>query len=156
VDRIFERLGKLLQSVLSGDSDERDGLDSRGFFGDPDLDDAMAELDADLARDQEERERLERRRREDEARRARESGSAPRQAGPPSRIVDDYRYLGLEFGAPLSEVKAAYKRLLHKHHPDRHNDNPENQRKATDVSARINAAYGRIEHWLATGKVPAE
>jgi hypothetical protein len=154
VDQIFDRLGKLLQSILAGDSDERESVGSRSY-GDPDLEAAMAELDEDLTKDQEERERIrsERERRE----RASANRAEPkRESGPPRQIVDDYRYLGVPLGAPIADVKAAYKKLLHKHHPDRHNDSPENQKKATDVSTRINAAYRRIETWLSTGKLPQD
>jgi curved DNA-binding protein CbpA len=46
----------------------------------------------------------------------------------------------------------AYKKLLKIHHPDRHAGHPGNMKKATEKSARINAAYQKIEHWRETGK----
>jgi len=39
------------------------------------------------------------------------------------------------------------------HHPDRHAGHPGNMKKATEKSARINAAHQRIERWRETGKV---
>jgi curved DNA-binding protein CbpA len=45
------------------------------------------------------------------------------------------------------ECKAAYKKLLKLHHPDRHAGHTGNMKKATEKSARINAAYDRIEKW---------
>jgi hypothetical protein len=65
----------------------------------------------------------------------------------PEEIRRDFAELGLEPGAPEEACKAAYKKLLKLHHPDRHAGRPENMKKATEKSARINAAYDRIEGW---------
>ncbi|MDR0568327.1 MAG: J domain-containing protein [Spirochaetaceae bacterium] len=64
----------------------------------------------------------------------------------------DFAELGLSPGASQEECKAAYKKLLKIHHPDRHAGHSENMRKATEKSARINTAFDRIEHWRQTGK----
>ncbi len=153
MDQIFDRLGSLLKSMFAGDSDRRSDV-SDYETGDADLDDAMAELDADLNNDREAREKLERereaRRRAEEAR----SSAGTRPSGPPERIVRDYATLGLHYGAPFADVKAAYKRLLKEHHPDRHGASPERQKQATETAARINDAYRRIESWATSGKLP--
>ncbi|MDR2631686.1 MAG: J domain-containing protein [Spirochaetaceae bacterium] len=65
----------------------------------------------------------------------------------------DFEELGLSPGASAAECKAAYKQLLKKHHPDRHAGHPGNMKKATEKSARLNAAYDRIERWRRTGRV---
>jgi hypothetical protein len=167
VDPIFDRLETLLKSLWNPDRDPFAGDRSaegrvRPSSGDSDYSDAMDELDAFLKDDREGQERLEaerRRRAEEEERRARNrysSGSAGRtpSSDPSIRLAGDYKILGLSFGAPMSEVKAAYKRLLKQHHPDRHGASPEAQKKATEFSARLNAAYARIETWTSTGKIP--
>lgn len=166
MDQIFDRFGTLLKSLLNQDKDPfgKGSMDSfrSGASGDPDLDDAMDELDAFLKDDRQEQERLERerRRRQDQAEReARARFSSgdfgqTSRANPSARLAEDYRTLGLPYGAPLAEVKSAYKRLLKQHHPDRHGGSPEDQRKATEYSARINEAYARIETWASTGKKP--
>ncbi len=167
MDPIFDRLETLLKSLWNQDrdpfTDDRSGEGRvRPSSGDSDYTDAMDELDAYLKDDREAQERLEaerRRRAEEEERRARSrysSGSAGRPGGPDpsSRLAADYRVLGLSVGAPMAEVKAAYKRLLKQHHPDRHGASPEAQKKATEFSARLNEAYSRIETWTATGKIP--
>jgi hypothetical protein len=168
VDQLFDRFGNLLKSwVNSGASNERpfsdpyqgshDGAGRRNATGDPFLDDAMAELDAYLEDDREARSRLERereaRRRAEEQARARKPGygSSGQGAGPPDKLVAAYKTLGLPFGASFAEVKAAYKRLLKEHHPDKHGSSPENQKNATETSARINDAYSVIETWRDTG-----
>jgi len=154
VDPLFDRIETLFKSFFSGDSESRTGSAPTGSgSGDPDLDDAMAELDADLSNDREAREKLERER---EARRRAEAsrtGQGSKPAGPPARILDDYATLGLRYGVPFADVKAAYKRLLKEHHPDRHGASPERQREATARSARINDAYRRVEHWATAGKL---
>jgi DnaJ-domain-containing protein 1 len=69
----------------------------------------------------------------------------------PESIRKDFAELGLSPGASPEECKAAYKKLLKIHHPDRHAGHPGNMKKATEKSARINAAFDRIERWR-TGK----
>lgn len=167
MDPIFDRLENLLKSLWNQDRDPFQGDRSaegrvRPSSGDSDYSDAMDELDAFLKDDREAQERLEaerRRRAEEEVRRARSrysSGASGRAAGsdPSVRLAGDYKTLGLSFGAPMAEVKAAYKRLLKQHHPDRHGASPEAQKKATEFSARLNEAYARIETWTSTGKLP--
>ena len=166
MDQIFDRIETLLKSLLNQDRDSTAGpSDSGGRVrpsGDSDLDDAMDELNAYLRDDRQEQERLEReraRRAEEEERRARSRYSSGGAGGtgasdPSVRLSRDYKTLGLSFGAPMTEVKAAYKRLLKQHHPDRHGGSPDAQKKATEVSTRLNEAYARIETWTDTGKIP--
>jgi len=155
MDQIFERFERLFKSWTTqdvGSHSDRTGKKS----GDPDVDAAMDELDDFLSaargNDQaSERERA-RKRAEEEARN-RTSARHPSTARDP-RLAAAYEYLGLPFGTPLEEVKAKYKKLLLKHHPDRHAGHPENVRKATETSARINEAWRIIESWATTGHVP--
>jgi hypothetical protein len=65
----------------------------------------------------------------------------------PEELRPDFAELGVPFGASAASCKAAYKNLLKKHHPDRHSGRPENVQKATEKTARINAAWDRIEKW---------
>ncbi len=46
--------------------------------------------------------------------------------------------LGLHDKATLSEIKTRYKNMMHKWHPDKHPENPE---EANAMSAKINEAY---------------
>jgi hypothetical protein len=81
------------------------------------------------------------------------AGGGRRQApgGPPESLRPDFEELGLPFGAGAGDCKAAYRRLLKLHHPDRHAGHRGNMEKATKKMAKINAAYDRIEKWR-TGK----
>jgi hypothetical protein len=81
------------------------------------------------------------------------TGSPGSEAGgAPERLGKDFAELGLMPGASEEDCKAAYKQLLKKHHPDRHAGHPGNMKKATERTARINAAYDRILRWRQTGK----
>ena len=66
----------------------------------------------------------------------------------PAELLADFAELGLSADAKAAECKAAYKKLLKLHHPDHHAGNPEAMKKATEKTARVNAAYRRIEKWL--------
>ncbi|MFO0729121.1 MAG: J domain-containing protein [Myxococcota bacterium] len=52
-----------------------------------------------------------------------------------------YANLELPYGAPLDEVKAAYRRLMRSYHPDHHANDPERQRLATELSQQLRVAY---------------
>jgi hypothetical protein len=164
VDPIFDRFERLFKSWVAADADtlfgqpRSSGL-GRGRGGDSDFEAAMDELDDYLDKgrtetEARERER-ERREREEAARRA--TGYSARGAagssGPPQALVQAYRSLGLAYGTPFPQVKAAYKRLLMQNHPDRNSATPEQLKRSTEISAQINAAYQRIETWNTTGKL---
>lgn len=170
MDQIFDRLERLFKSWVTPDSDDV-YTEQKRSSGDNDFDSAMDELDDFLDKDRaaaekrqqerERREREERARAEAEARnRARNAGQGGYQAGgndgPPAVVIEAYRTLGLAYGAPTKEVKAAYKKLLLRHHPDRNSGSPEEQKRATEISARINSAYQTIETWTTTGSIPRE
>ncbi|MFA5851565.1 MAG: J domain-containing protein [Spirochaetales bacterium] len=160
MDQIFERLERLVKAWVntgsaSAPSYERSG--TRQTYGDPDMDAAMAELDdfldtsktesekreAEARRAQAERER---RAREAQARRPGGSSASGNYADSTRAVIEDaYRYLGMTPYAPFPEVKAAYKKLLFKYHPDRNASTPDALKKATETSTRINAAFQIIE-----------
>ncbi|MDR1419307.1 MAG: J domain-containing protein [Treponema sp.] len=140
---IVDRIGNVIKSYLnSGDEGIPDG---RGRSGDPDLDAAFAELDDYLDRRKGGREGAGKGGAEE--RRERDRGGGGAAEGPPEPLRADFAELGLPFGASAGECREAYKKLLNIHHPDRHARHPENFNKASGKTARINAAYDRIEEW---------
>jgi DnaJ-domain-containing protein 1 len=164
---IFDRLGEVIKSYLRDEDGRIFGSGSRERpFGDPDLDAAYEELNDYLGgtggkdwgpvggsstnRDWS--------RSGDSGgnRGFRETWSGFGPAGhtglPPEELRSDFAELGVPFGASAEDCKAAYKKLLNIHHPDRHAGHPGNFQKATAKSARINAAYDRIEKWRETGR----
>jgi hypothetical protein len=162
VDQIFDRFERMFKSWVSGAADGAadrtedllGGGKSRRASGDSDFDAAMDELDdyLDTGRTETEARERERARREEAARRASASPHY-RPSGPPQALVQAYRSLGLAYGTPFPEVKAAYKRLLMQNHPDRNSASPEQLKRSTEISAQLNAAYQRIETWTTTGKM---
>ena len=160
MDQIFERLEKLVKAWVNTGNSSASSYESKGTrstYGDPDMDAAMAELDdfldtsktesekreAEAQRAQAERER---RASEAQARRPGASSASGNYADSTRAVVEDaYRYLGMTPYAPFPEVKAAYKKLLFKYHPDRNASTPDALKKATETSTRINAAFQIIE-----------
>jgi DnaJ-domain-containing protein 1 len=143
---ILDRLGDVIRSYLN-DAGPGQRPASGKRFVDPDLEAAYEELDdfldggkAGSKADKHGRPGF------------RGSGGNAGRVTPPESLRRDFAELGLSFGASADECKAAYKKLLKLHHPDRHAGHEGNMRKATATSARINAAYDRIERWRATGK----
>jgi hypothetical protein len=139
---ILGRLGNVVKSYLNDDNDNifgkgRSGNSSPWSAGgnDSDLNAAYEELEDFLSR-------------------GRPDGKKPAagtssQTAPqmPAELRADFAELGLSPPCSPAECKAAYKKLLKIHHPDRHAGNSDAMKKATEKTARVNAAYRRIETW---------
>ncbi|MDR0785350.1 MAG: J domain-containing protein [Treponema sp.] len=141
---IFDRLSDVIKSYLSEDTDF---TGNRKNFIDPDFLEGQAEVEEFLKTGRNERKTY-----------TKPEGEAPgakanEEKKTPLALKMDFAELELPLGASSEECKKAYKRLLKIHHPDRHTGNPENVRKATEKSARINTAFDRIEKWRRTGTV---
>ena len=133
MDRFFDKLGDLLQSLMGSDSGRSRSYDLR----DPDMREAIEELDAYLE----------------------SGGFGPGGSGagayrqrrtPGSEHADpslrrDYATLEVAFAAPLADVRKSYKRLLHKYHPDRFSGDAAKLALANEVTQRLNEAFDRIE-----------
>jgi DnaJ domain/Exodeoxyribonuclease X-like C-terminal len=57
---------------------------------------------------------------------------------------DPHAVLGIESGASPDDIKAAWRGLARRHHPDLTGDDPEAARQATRRMAEINAAYAAL------------
>jgi len=137
VDRLFDRLGELLRSTLT-DSDMRDEpLDEE-------LSEAWEELEGYMSGQED----------PGPNRRGPSGGSRRHRTGAygsggfstfeADELRKDFANLEIPFGAPLSEVRAAYRRLMRTYHPDRHASNPEKARIATEITQRLNQSFRRI------------
>ncbi len=75
------------------------------------------------------------------------TSSGKTTSGVDPTLVAHYRALELPYGAPLEDVRAAYKRLMKLYHPDRFQDAAKRE-TATEVVKRLNAAYGALVRHL--------
>lgn len=132
---IFDRLGYLLKSMLN---DGIDGADGGVVSGDADLEQAWAELEAYLNR-------------EEAAPAAEEQRKHEPVQAVPMRIRMDFSNLETKPGVSFDEVKKAYKRLLIRYHPDRHAGHPEKLRTATEIVQKINDSFQRLKQYYETG-----
>ncbi|MFQ3547204.1 MAG: J domain-containing protein [Termitinemataceae bacterium] len=157
MDKFFDRLGDILKDFLDDDDRSLFGNSRQSPIRDPDLDEAYEELDEFLrtGKNTGPRSRHSWSGESNRYHRSTTDSGAYSQStsSVPEVLRKDFEELGLPFGASEEECKAAYKRLLKVHHPDRHAGHPANMKKATEKSARINAAYQRIETWRQTGKI---
>jgi hypothetical protein len=145
---IWNRLGNVIKSYLN-DEDKKIFGSGGGYSspGNPDLESAFEELNEYLNVNKSRSANAE------PGPRRPESGNKSGAQRVPESLRADFAELGVDPGAAAEECKAAYKRLLKIHHPDRHAGHPENFKKATNRTARINAAYDRIEKWRKNGGI---
>jgi len=143
---IFDRLGNVINSYINDfDGETTRRFRSTGGFrsNDPDFDAAYEELDDFLNRKDSKKDRNEYFWSD-----AASAGSASSKIKlPPEELRPDFECLGVPFGADAETCKAAYKKLVKIHHPDRHAGHEGNYKKATERSSKINAAWDRIDRW---------
>jgi len=144
---IFDRLGSVINSYFNDFGNDTNSRLRTSNYGnrDPDLDAAYEELDDYLNRRGPKNSK-----RDFDFEFEKQEAKAAGKKLPPEDLRADFELLGVAFGADDNTCKAAYKKLLKIHHPDRHSGHEENYRKATEKSAMINAAVDRIEKWRKT------
>jgi DnaJ-domain-containing protein 1 len=149
---LWERLESVIKSYVNDSGEKISGNRQggrQGFTGrnDPDFDAAYEELNDFLGADKQEKNKS----RDGFAGGAgEETGKKPRPV--PEEIRRDFAELGLSPESTAEQCKEVYKKLLKIHHPDRHAGHEGNMNKATEKSARVNAAYDRLEKWFRENK----
>ena len=148
---IWSRLGGVINSYINdfaGETNSRLKPDNyTRAYNDPDLDAAYEELNDYLNRKETNPGRSGNGYDFSNSYTSSKSGAFSGEKLPPEELRADFEYLGMPFGASAEACKAAYKKLLKIHHPDRHAGHEGNYKKATEKTAKINAAYDRIEKW---------
>ncbi|MDZ4694120.1 MAG: J domain-containing protein [Deltaproteobacteria bacterium] len=135
-------LNSLLDKAREIDVDDKDD------DGDQPSDDSAfatysdAELEKELQRRKTEREA--------EARARKQRASAPPRAtaAAGNDIRKAYMALELPEGSDFGTVKKAYRQLMRKYHPDRHQRAPEKQQAAHELTQRLTDAYNRLKKHL--------
>ena len=140
---IWDRLGNVLKSYINDGAEKISRGSSRPWHDDDDdLNAAYEELEGFLKG-----EKIDTDSRDNPAR------EPPKKARPvPSELKPDFAELGLGPDASFEECKESYKKLLKIHHPDRFGKDSEKMKKATEKTARINAAYDRLVKWFKIGE----
>ncbi len=67
---------------------------------------------------------------------------------PPAYSAEElgyYQALEVQPGATFEQIKAAYKLMVKKYHPDRFPNEPDKQKTAIEIIQRINIAYSYLE-----------
>jgi len=149
---IFDRLGGVINSYLNDFSDDtnRRFKSGRTSSGDPDFDAAYEELNEYLNGNKYTEKKQNEKQyswRDADAEQDKQKSKTSGPKMPPDDLRADFEILGVPFGADEETCKHAYKKLLNIHHPDRHAGHEGNYKKATEKSAKINAAYDRIEKY---------
>jgi DnaJ-domain-containing protein 1 len=70
------------------------------------------------------------------------------QKPPPAYSAEElsyYQALEVQPGATFEQIKAAYKTMVKKYHPDRFPQEPDKQKTAIEITQRINIAYSYFE-----------
>lgn len=69
----------------------------------------------------------------------------------PAYLFDDFKRLGLNIlndEISLENCKKAYKKLLHKYHPDKNALKVQSQYTASEMTKALNSSFKRIEQWF--------
>jgi DnaJ-domain-containing protein 1 len=124
-DGLLDRLAELLRSFMGDEkpAGPRAGPSGSPRFVDPDLKDAWEELDQFMGGDKQ-----------------RASPVRPLD----DRLRSDYANLEVPYDSDIEAVKASYKRLVLKYHPDKHAADPERQKIALEIMKKINQSFERI------------
>jgi DnaJ-domain-containing protein 1 len=143
MDKFFDRLGDLLQSLLGGKSARSGTYDLR----DPDMREAIEELDAYLESGGPGAGGFASEQSRDRSYDWRPGGQQERwkPGSVDQALRKDYATREVVFAAPFADVQKSYKRLLHKYHPDRFSGDEEKQALANEVTQLLNDAFARIE-----------
>lgn len=143
MDQIFDRLGKLFRSWTVPGEDSED-VRQQAASGDPDLKAAEEELDEFLKTG-----RNEKRHGPTQGSHSYHYQKSNQQASREDiELQKAYLTLDLSPGASWETINNQHKKLLLKHHPDRHGGNPKAQAEATQRTQRINEAYQRLKKHL--------
>ena len=64
------------------------------------------------------------------------------------KLAKHYKTLDLPYGAGFDQVKASYRKLMRKYHPDLHGASPQKQKAATELTMQVTQAYNELEQYL--------
>ena len=77
-----------------------------------------------------------------------QQAKAPRSSGADSELAGYYSNLEVPYGSDLETVRASWRRLVRRYHPDLHGTDPEKQRVATELVKGLNHAFEQVRKRL--------
>jgi hypothetical protein len=72
----------------------------------------------------------------------------PMGFGRNDKLAKYYKVLDLPYGADFDQVKASYRKLMRKYHPDLHTQTPHKAKAATELTMQVTEAYNELEKHL--------
>ena len=135
MDGFIDRLADFIKSLRGTDTPSAAGSGQQGTrYRDPDVQEAWEELDEFM-------------RTGSNAPKEKPAGtdsSRSRPAAVNESLRPDYANLEVPFGSDIETVRASYKRLVLKYHPDRQGGDPELQKVALEIMKKINQSFERL------------
>jgi len=80
--------------------------------------------------------------------RGEQKAKTPTPSGLDSELAGYYSNLEVPYGADLETVRASWRRLVRRYHPDLHGTDPEKQRVATELVKGLNQAFEQVRKHL--------
>ena len=145
MDNFFDDLGEFVKSIFDGSLFSS----SNKTYIDPDMQEAMDELDDYLNEGKDKTKRTRTKTRSSSTNRNYNNyrRSYTRTNSELDSLKEDFANLEVPFGSSLSKVKASYKKLLRQYHPDKHANDPEKLKIATEIAKKINVSFQKIESY---------
>lgn len=141
MDSFIDRLADFLKSLRGNDGSAAtargSGAGGSGYR-DPDVQEAWEELDEYMKTGSNSAKHAR------TARGADQGSARPRSTAADESLRQDYANLEVAFGADIETVRASYKRLVLKYHPDRQGNDPERQKISLEIMKKINQSFERI------------
>ncbi|CAM2006657.1 J domain-containing protein [Acanthopleuribacter pedis] len=72
----------------------------------------------------------------------------PAQPAQDPELAKHFATLGVPYGSNLKTVKAAWLKLIKANHPDRHTGSPAAEKRAQEMTQKINYAFSELEKKL--------
>ena len=136
MDNLFDRFGSVLKDYIDDTELQKQ---NRAHKKNPA--DGKAETEQNKTQSKEKEQQQQRRSRQ----------SFEQHTAVPAYLFEDFKRLGLNAASgenSLENCKKAYKKLLHKYHPDKNALKIQSQYTASEMTKALNTSFKHIEQWF--------